>query len=277
MRIAYFGGDWFMGCISVLQACGHEICHIFTDGEEVYNQDIRRWAVAAKVPQSGIKPGTIQMQKLMNERIDLLFSVEYPWKIPCEDYPFKTLNVHPSLLPHGRGPNPISWSLLKYPQHAGITFHKLASEFDTGDIVSQKQMSIKHNDDLDSYLQRLENEIPELLFALCKNFDDLYDNATPQTEGSYWPKLSLDDRKLTWSMSIVDMQKIIRASGKFGVVVIIDQWILLVRGVECLAHKSEHQAGTLFKEDDTDYYIAALDGICRIPKGGILERTKLEQ
>ena len=76
-------------------------------------------------------------------------------------------------------------------------------------------------------------------------------------------------------MTIKEMQHIIRASGQFGVVVIIDNTVLLVKDVDCLAHQANYPAGTLFQEDDLHYYIAAQDGICRVPKGGILERSEL--
>jgi len=49
------------------------------------------------------------------------------------------LNLHPSLLPIGRGANPISWSIInKQPQ--GITLHLIDHQLDTGDIIFQKKI-----------------------------------------------------------------------------------------------------------------------------------------
>lgn len=49
------------------------------------------------------------------------------------------LNLHPSLLPIGRGANPISWSIInKQPQ--GITLHLINQQLDAGDIVFQKEI-----------------------------------------------------------------------------------------------------------------------------------------
>ena len=259
----------------MLEAHGHNIRFVFTDGEAPYNQNLRDWAAATGTPNITVAPGQSHMQQLLNDKVDLLFSVEYPWKIPCANLPFKTVNVHPSMLPHGRGPNPVSWSILKYPEHAGVTLHKLADEFDTGDIIHQESMVLTDDEYLQEYLARLEEKIPEMISHLCQQFDDLYETATAQDEGSYWPKLTLNDRKLNWHTDTADLKRIIRAFGDFGVVVVIETDILLVRDVQVLKYTSEHSPGTLFKEDEKNYYIAVQDGLCAVPKAGILERSKL--
>jgi methionyl-tRNA formyltransferase len=49
------------------------------------------------------------------------------------------LNLHPSLLPIGRGANPISWSIIEgKPQ--GITLHVVDQNVDTGKILFQKEI-----------------------------------------------------------------------------------------------------------------------------------------
>jgi methionyl-tRNA formyltransferase len=49
------------------------------------------------------------------------------------------INLHPSLLPIGRGANPISWSIIENkPQ--GATIHKLTSKLDSGEIYQQSEV-----------------------------------------------------------------------------------------------------------------------------------------
>lgn len=50
------------------------------------------------------------------------------------------LNLHPSLLPVGRGANPISWSIVNQ-QAQGVTLHLIDQNLDTGDIIFQKQIT----------------------------------------------------------------------------------------------------------------------------------------
>jgi methionyl-tRNA formyltransferase len=50
------------------------------------------------------------------------------------------INLHPSLLPIGRGADPIPWSIVNC-QKQGISLHLINQGLDTGDIVFQKEIS----------------------------------------------------------------------------------------------------------------------------------------
>lgn len=50
----------------------------------------------------------------------------------------KTLNVHPSLLPHLRGPSPLESAILNDEKHTGITIMRLDAEMDHGPIIAQE-------------------------------------------------------------------------------------------------------------------------------------------
>lgn len=52
------------------------------------------------------------------------------------------LNLHPSLLPAWRGPNPWPWVFLSDREHSGYTLHFLDSGEDTGPIVAQRRFAI---------------------------------------------------------------------------------------------------------------------------------------
>jgi methionyl-tRNA formyltransferase len=47
------------------------------------------------------------------------------------------LNMHPSLLPKYRGPEPIFWQM-KYGDKAGVSWHHVTKEFDAGAVVKQQ-------------------------------------------------------------------------------------------------------------------------------------------
>ena len=51
----------------------------------------------------------------------------------------KIVNLHPSLLPNGRGADPIPWSLIK-DERQGATIHIIDSGLDTGGILAQKEI-----------------------------------------------------------------------------------------------------------------------------------------
>jgi len=52
------------------------------------------------------------------------------------------LNVHPSLLPAYRGPQPLFWIFHDGLEHAGVTVHLMDSGADTGDIVAQRPLAL---------------------------------------------------------------------------------------------------------------------------------------
>jgi methionyl-tRNA formyltransferase len=69
---------------------------------------------------------------------DLVISAAYPRLIPPEilDIPrYGALNLHPSALPAGRGPNPFRL-VYEGATTIGATLHRTAREFDTGPVLS---------------------------------------------------------------------------------------------------------------------------------------------
>lgn len=78
-------------------------------------------------------------------------------------------NIHPSLLPYFRGPNPLFWQFRKGINDFGVTLHRMTEEFDTGAIISQK--SVKLQDGIN------KKEATELLAIIASDlilsfFDD---------------------------------------------------------------------------------------------------------
>jgi methionyl-tRNA formyltransferase len=75
------------------------------------------------------------------------------------------VNLHPSLLPIGRGANPISWSIINNRPQGG-TIHKLTSKLDAGDIYVQAQVDFG----IEANASTIYLELMELLLELFVNF-----------------------------------------------------------------------------------------------------------
>ena len=58
--------------------------------------------------------------------------------IPC----LGCLNVHPSLLPANRGPEPLFWAFRQGLQKTGVSIHFMNEGMDTGDILAQDSIDI---------------------------------------------------------------------------------------------------------------------------------------
>jgi len=65
------------------------------------------------------------------------------------------LNVHPSLLPAYRGPEPVYWALVNGDQETGITFQRIAREIDLGPALWQGRAPIRPDDTNGTLSRRL--------------------------------------------------------------------------------------------------------------------------
>lgn len=76
---------------------------------------------------------------------DLIVVACFPWRIPPALLAIPTigcLNLHPSLLPHYRGPAPLFWQLRDGLRQSGLTVHWMDATFDTGAIAAQQSLML---------------------------------------------------------------------------------------------------------------------------------------
>ena len=71
--------------------------------------------------------------------VSALFGHVLPGEL-VENFSQGILNLHPSLLPIGRGADPIPWSIIDQ-QKQGISIHLIDHKLDTGNLVFQKEIT----------------------------------------------------------------------------------------------------------------------------------------
>ena len=103
------------------------------------------------------------------------------------------LNVHPSLLPRGRGAAPVERALLAGDTETGVTVIKLVEELDAGPIAAQDRFPIEPEDDAGAIYDRAVPLAARLLERVLPS-----PSFTPQpSEGvTYAEKIGPDDREL---------------------------------------------------------------------------------
>lgn len=106
------------------------------------------------------------LEQIKDCQIGVLFS--YGKIIPqnvIDVFEYGILNIHPSILPKYRGASPIISSLLNGDTHTGISIIKLTKDLDAGDILMQKIIEIKPDDDNIT----LSNKISQIasLMVIC--------------------------------------------------------------------------------------------------------------
>lgn len=78
-------------------------------------------------------------------RPDLVIAACYPWRLSRrarEAARCGVLNIHPSLLPHGRGPDPVFWVYRHGERETGVTMHLMDDGLDTGPILAQEHVTV---------------------------------------------------------------------------------------------------------------------------------------
>jgi methionyl-tRNA formyltransferase len=107
--------------------------------------ELQRVAAAAGIPVVWVKSAAEATETIRSLAPQVAVAACFPWRLPRaarETPPLGILNVHPSLLPVGRGPEPVFWILRRGEPVTGVTVHRMDAGFDTGPIVAQARMSV---------------------------------------------------------------------------------------------------------------------------------------
>jgi methionyl-tRNA formyltransferase len=112
---------------------------------------------------------------------------------------FMAINFHPSLLPSYRGPFPIEWALLNQEKQIGLSLVKMNRNFDQGEIIIQKTIPVKKNDDRQTLYQEAYERGAKLL---CSTLSLVAQNKIKLTaqgkKSSQAPRLGRQDGFISW-------------------------------------------------------------------------------
>tara|TARA_B100000900_G_scaffold391665_2_gene386478 strand:+ start:946 stop:1875 length:930 start_codon:yes stop_codon:yes gene_type:complete len=136
------------------------------------------------------------------------------WSIP----PNGTFNLHASLLPKYRGAAPIHWAIINGEHQTGVTTFFINEQIDTGEIITQKSLSIG----LGENTGQLSNRLEELGATLTLETLDLIAtnrvNSSPQpknNQASLAPKLTRENTQLQWDQEGQSIERKVRGLQPF--------------------------------------------------------------
>lgn len=265
MKIAYFGYDFFYTCLETLLEAGHEVIKIFTyetDDTYNFNEFVKAVSERNNIPIQFHHVTPDDIHKLYEQGCELIVSAAYPFKIPVlPDTPLKGINIHPTLLPEGRGPWPLPHIILKGLEQSGVTIHKLSENFDSGDILAQFSFSISPSENLESLSCKTQLCAASLLTTVMNDFDTHWQHSTPQGLGSYWPFPSEKEKTLDWNQSVEDIHRTVRAIGKFESMATFGGKDWTIQDATVWKENHDHQPGTIVHRTNKEVVIAAKDGL----------------
>lgn len=125
-----------------------------------------------------------------------------------------TINVHPSLLPKYRGPNPYIQTILHGEKQSGVTFHLMNGEFDKGPILAQQKIDILPLDTSKELKERTVFRARLLLAELLKKLNAGIVQPLPQneSEATYFSNITGSEKMLDFKdMTSVEIHNTIRA------------------------------------------------------------------
>ena len=213
MKIAYIGIDLFYKALESLGDFGCEIQEIFscnTDNKTEFNLKIQKFAKEKDIPCQMTRITKEDIKRLKDKGCRMAVCGGYYFKIPW-DTDFPIVNIHPTLLPIGRGPWPMPQVILKRMKKSGVTIHKIAEGFDCGDILIQKEFDISNDETHETYMKKVDALLPEMIRELVSDFDILYSSARAQGDADYWNAPTENDFTVREDMTADEADKILRA------------------------------------------------------------------
>jgi methionyl-tRNA formyltransferase len=134
---------------------------------------------------------------------------EAVWNMP----PLGTFNLHASLLPNYRGAAPINWAIINGEKETGVTTFFLKHEIDTGSIIFQEKIPIKHEDDLGTVYEKLMTIGADLVVrtveAIAK--DKVHPSVQDESQAIHHaPKIYKETCKIDWNQPAESIHNLVR-------------------------------------------------------------------
>jgi methionyl-tRNA formyltransferase len=121
------------------------------------------------------------------------------------------INLHFSLLPRWRGAAPVQRAIIAGDDLTGATVFQLVPELDAGDVFGQFTQPIGAHETAGHLLESLSETGAELLLRVIENLASGEARADPQVgDVTLAPKLSLEDGRIDWSSSAIDVVNLVR-------------------------------------------------------------------
>jgi methionyl-tRNA formyltransferase len=208
---------------------------------------------------------------LTRNQTDAIIMAGWPYKIPAkviESIECPIINIHGSLLPRYRGPEPIVHMLLHDEKEGGVTLYKIDSEWDAGPICVQAGFTISPSDNNRTLFFKAARTGRILLQQVIEKIlrGNLMFIPQNHAESSYHPKLKIEDYILTESKTIHDTILIARAfTGQYPLLGKANNTVYLIKKFRIVTSLLVGQPGITLQDGCIlleEYEV--LDGIPRI-------------
>ena len=171
-----------------------------------------------------VTPDSVNTDEFINllkeKNIDYIVVVAFGQLIKenlLEEYKNKIINLHPSSLPKYRGSSPVQFSLLNGDKKTHASAMLIEKGMDSGDILNQKEVEIKAEDDFTSLSEKLSKIGSEVILESVLNYDDFMENRIKQDDdkATFTKKITKEMGKINFNQSKEEIINKIRAFVEF--------------------------------------------------------------
>lgn len=130
-----------------------------------------------------------------------------------ELFPRGIINVHPSLLPHYRGPTPIETPILNGDPKSGVSIMALAAKMDAGPIYAQATFPIAASDTKFDLYEKAVSLSKKIILATLPSILDgnLQPAQQDETSATFCQLITKEAGRIDWSQSAETIERKIRA------------------------------------------------------------------
>lgn len=186
----------------------------------------------------------------------------YPRRVPVRQDGPMIVNLHPTLLPAGRGPWPFPRLILDGVAESGVTLHLATERLDEGPILAQERFVVTPDETLDGLIAKSQLAAAGLASKFARSPERLLAEARPQSSGSWWPLAGANERVVDWRDDARSIERRIRAFGKEGCLADVGARRLLIRDARALsADMATALPGSVVCRTRFEWVIATGDGL----------------
>jgi len=211
-----------------------------------------------------------EFQYIIDKNPDIIITCAYGQIIPKQllDSPkYGCINVHGSLLPKLRGGAPIHHAIINGDEKTGITIMYMDEKMDSGDIISQREIRILAEDNLDSLYEKMSLLGAQLLIDTLPSIINGTNNRIKQnkSEVTFGYNITKEQEKIDFNNSCKIIHNKIRGLSTIpGAYCYFEEKRLKIYKSEITDKKSEQLPGTIIKINKTGIYVSTKDNVLKI-------------
>lgn len=208
-------------------------------------------------------------QKIISLNPDIIITCAYGQIIPeeilnCPRY--GCINIHGSLLPKLRGGAPIHHAIINGDKKTGITIMYMSKSMDSGDIISQEQIDILDDYNLDILYEKMSYLGADLLIKTLPSIINGTNQRTKQNNNdvTFGYNITKEEEKIDFSKSSEEIHNQIRGLSSIpGAYCLLNDKRLKVYKSEITNQKATSPYGKIVNIDKNGIYVNTKDFIIK--------------